>query len=46
MALIEEQQSGSLREVCKSGDFYQSIYHMRSKNRECARECTTIAGYM
>lgn len=27
MALIEEQQNGSVRPVCRSCDFYTSIYH-------------------
>jgi hypothetical protein len=46
VALIEEQQAGQFREVCKSCDFYQSIYHMRSKNRAGTSQCTIISGYM
>jgi hypothetical protein len=29
MQLIEEQQRGEFRPVCRSCDFYKSIYHMR-----------------
>jgi hypothetical protein len=32
-SLIEEQQRGEFRPVCKSCDFYKSIYHMRSEYR-------------
>jgi MoaA/NifB/PqqE/SkfB family radical SAM enzyme len=31
MQLIDEQQRGEFRPVCKSCDFYKSIYHMRAE---------------
>ena len=31
MQLIEEQQRGEFRPVCRSCDFYKSIYHMRAE---------------
>src|SRR5262249_30270095 len=31
--LIEEQERGEFRPVCRSCDFYKSIYHMRSEYR-------------
>lgn len=31
MELIEEQQRGEFRAVCRSCDFYKSIYHMRAE---------------
>lgn len=34
MALIEEQQHGEFRPVCKSCDYYKSIYHMRMSRRK------------
>ena len=34
MALIEEQQRGEFRPVCKSCDYYKSIYHMRTSRRK------------
>jgi MoaA/NifB/PqqE/SkfB family radical SAM enzyme len=34
MALIEEQQRGEFRPVCKSCDYYKSIYHMRMSRRK------------
>jgi MoaA/NifB/PqqE/SkfB family radical SAM enzyme len=33
MRLIEEQQRGDFRPVCKSCDYYKSIYHMRTNRR-------------
>jgi MoaA/NifB/PqqE/SkfB family radical SAM enzyme len=33
MALIEEQQRGEFRQVCKDCDYYKSIYHMRTSRR-------------
>jgi Iron-sulfur cluster-binding domain len=33
MRLIEEQQRGQFRPVCKSCDYYKSIYHMRTNRR-------------
>jgi MoaA/NifB/PqqE/SkfB family radical SAM enzyme len=34
MQLIEEQQRGEFRQVCKSCDYYKSVYHMRSIHRK------------
>ncbi|MGI8525533.1 MAG: SPASM domain-containing protein [Pseudolabrys sp.] len=34
MRLIDEQQRGEFRSVCKSCDYYKSIYHMRSGHRK------------
>jgi sulfatase maturation enzyme AslB (radical SAM superfamily) len=34
MQLIEEQQRGQFRTVCKSCDYYKSIYHKRSHHRK------------
>lgn len=34
MQLIDEQQRGEFRAVCKSCDFYKSIYHKRQNNRK------------
>jgi len=34
MTLIEEQEGGEFRPICKSCDFYKSIYHYRSKYRK------------
>ena len=33
MQLIEEQQRGEFRPVCRSCDFYKSIYHKRAEYR-------------
>ena len=33
MAIIEEQQRGEFRPICRSCDFYKSIYHHRSHYR-------------
>jgi MoaA/NifB/PqqE/SkfB family radical SAM enzyme len=33
MAIIEEQQRGEFRPICRSCDFYKSIYHQRSHYR-------------
>jgi hypothetical protein len=46
LALIEEQQGGRFRPVCRSCDFYQSIYHMRTANRRRGIAGTSIAEYM
>jgi len=34
MRLIEEQQRGEFRAVCKSYDYYKSIHHMRMSRRK------------
>jgi hypothetical protein len=33
MEIIEEQQRGQFRAICRSCDFYKSIYHHRSHYR-------------
>ena len=33
MAIIDEQQRGEFRPICRSCDFYKSIYHHRSHYR-------------
>ena len=42
MNLIEEQQRGEFRPVCKSCDFYKSIYHFRSIYADGAVELRSI----
>ena len=42
MALIEEQQRGDFRPVCKSCDYYKSIYHMRMSRRKDGSEFQSI----
>jgi hypothetical protein len=42
MALIEEQQRGDFRPVCKSCDYYKSIYHMRMSRRKDGSQFQTI----
>jgi sulfatase maturation enzyme AslB (radical SAM superfamily) len=34
MGLIEEQQNGQFRDVCRECGFYKSIYHSRSQDRK------------
>jgi sulfatase maturation enzyme AslB (radical SAM superfamily) len=34
MSLIEEQERGEFRPICRSCDYYKSIYHMRSTYRK------------
>jgi len=34
MGLIEEQQNGLFRDVCRECGFYKSIYHSRSQDRK------------
>src|SRR5262249_19102238 len=45
MALIEEQQRGEFRPVCRSCDFYKSIYHKRSSYRDNGIELTSLAEF-
>jgi sulfatase maturation enzyme AslB (radical SAM superfamily) len=45
MRLIEEQQRGEFRPVCKSCDYYKSIYHMRSNHRKDGTAFQTIEEY-
>jgi hypothetical protein len=42
MRLIEEQQRGEFRPVCKSCDYYKSIYHMRASRRKDGSEFQSI----
>jgi hypothetical protein len=42
MGLIEEQQAGEFRPVCKSCDYYKSIYHMRSSRRKDGSQFQSI----
>ncbi|MEI9803333.1 MAG: hypothetical protein WDN48_01305 [Pseudolabrys sp.] len=42
MALIEEQQRGDFRPVCKSCDYYKSIYHMRMSRRKDGSEFQSV----
>jgi sulfatase maturation enzyme AslB (radical SAM superfamily) len=42
MDLIEEQQRGEFRPVCRSCDYYKSIYHKRSMHRRNATELQSI----
>jgi MoaA/NifB/PqqE/SkfB family radical SAM enzyme len=45
MRLIEEQQRGEFRAVCKSCDYYKSIYHMRRKLRKDGTQFQSIEQY-
>jgi MoaA/NifB/PqqE/SkfB family radical SAM enzyme len=40
--LIEEQQRGEFRAVCKACDYYKSIYHMRTNRRKDGSEFQSI----
>ena len=42
MQLIEEQQRGEFRPVCKSCDYYKSIYHKRMTDRRYGTEFLSI----
>jgi hypothetical protein len=42
MALIEEQQCGAFRPVCRSCDFYASIYHKSSVYRKNGVELQSL----
>jgi hypothetical protein len=42
MALIDEQQRGEFRPICRSCDFYASIYHKSSVYRRKGVELTTL----
>ena len=46
MGLISEQQNGQFRPVCKSCDFYKSIYHMRTANRGKSMEFLSLSEFM
>jgi len=45
MQLIEEQQRGAFRPVCKSCDYYKSIYHMRKIHRQDGTKFQSIEEY-
>jgi len=45
MALIDEQQRDQFRPVCRSCDFYKSIYHVRSKHRRDGVPMQTLAQF-
>jgi len=45
MRLIEEQQRGEFRSVCKSCDYYKSIYHTRKRQRKDGTKFQTIEEY-
>jgi hypothetical protein len=42
MQIIEEQQRGEFRPICRSCDFYKSIYHHRSHYRRDGIETMTL----
>jgi uncharacterized Fe-S cluster-containing radical SAM superfamily protein len=42
MALIDEQQQGAFRPICRSCDFYASIYHKSSVYRRTGVELQTL----
>jgi hypothetical protein len=44
--LIEEQQRGEFRPVCRSCDFYKSIYHHRERDRVAGTEMLTIQQFV
>jgi len=44
--LIEEQQAGHFRPICKSCDFYKSIYHKRSTYRKQGTELQDLKEFM
>ena len=45
MSLIEEQQRGEFRPICRSCDFYKSIYHRRPKYRQTGAELQSLDQY-
>ena len=45
MQLIDEQQEGQFRPICKSCDFYQSIYHSRSSYRRNNLKLQSLAEF-
>jgi len=45
MGLIEEQQRGEFRPVCRGCDFYKSIYHVRAKDRRRGAKFQTLAEF-
>jgi MoaA/NifB/PqqE/SkfB family radical SAM enzyme len=45
MSLIDEQQRGEFRPICRSCDFYKSIYHVRWKQRGGEVPMQTLAEF-
>jgi hypothetical protein len=45
MRLIEEQQRGEFRAVCKSCDYYKSIYHVRKRQRQDGMKFHSIEAF-
>lgn len=45
MKLIDEQQAGNFRPVCRSCDFYSSIYHKGSSYRKADVELQSLAEF-
>jgi hypothetical protein len=45
VALIDEQQRGEFRPVCRSCDFYKSIYHNRTSYRRAGTALTSLAEF-
>ncbi len=45
LRLIEEQQRGEFRSVCKSCDYYKSIYHVRKRQRQEGTKFQTIEAF-
>jgi uncharacterized Fe-S cluster-containing radical SAM superfamily protein len=45
MQLIEEQQRGEFRQVCKSCDYYKSVYHKRAIHRKNGVGFQSIADF-
>jgi Iron-sulfur cluster-binding domain len=45
MDLIEEQQCGDFRPICRSCDFYKSIYHKRARDRRSGIALRSLAEF-
>ena len=45
MAIIDEQQQGKFRPICRSCDFYKSIYHHRSHYRRARVAVVSLAEF-
>src|SRR5262249_31491774 len=45
MAIIDEQQRGEFRPICRSCDFYKSIYHHRSHYRRAGIAVMSLAEF-
>jgi hypothetical protein len=46
MALIGEQQEGRFRPICRSCDYYKSIYRHRSLNKKLGRKTLTLEEFL